>query len=347
MARIRIGTSGYSYASWRGVFYPSDLAKARELEFASRAFTSIEINRSFYSLLTPASCRAWFEATPQDFVFALKGSSFITHSKKLRNVRQALANFFAAGPLALGEKLGPVVWQLPTTTAFNEPVLSEFLELLPRTRREAAKLARDHDERVRHGAHLEVSRDGVLRHALEARHTSFFTPECARLLRKHNVALAISESPTWELVEEPTADFMYLRLHGSQKLYASRYGDAELDRWATRVVSYAEGREPEAARRIEGMRSSKKSARDVYVYFDNDAHGHAALDAQGLLSRITSATASERKVSAMASERKVSATPRRRVSATASGRKARTVRENSARAKAVRGRSRETREARS
>jgi uncharacterized protein YecE (DUF72 family) len=285
MTELRIGTSGWSYPSWRGAFYPVDLPRARELDFASRAFDSLEINRSFYSLLTPSSCRTWRAVTPAGFVFSIKGSSFITHSKKLRDVEVALANFFASGPLALGEKLGPIVWQLPSSMRYDEARLDAFFALLPRSTSAAARLARNHDHRARHGVHTRTARDRKLRHVLEARHDSFYVPECARLLRRHAIALAVSDSPLWSYVEEPTTDFMYLRLHGSTELYTSGYTDAELDHWAARIRAWQEGRAPEGARRIDSTRR-KPRRMDVYVYFDNDAAGHAVRDARRLLERL-------------------------------------------------------------
>ncbi|HEX6245658.1 MAG TPA: DUF72 domain-containing protein, partial [Polyangiales bacterium] len=146
--RSWIGTSGYAYPGWRRRFYPPELPAREQLSFASQRFQSIEINRSFYALLSPAVCQAWYAQTPDDFVFALKGSRFITHIKKLRDVEQALANFFASGPLALADKLGPIVWQLPASTRLDAERLASFLRQLPRTTREAAELARGHDARV-------------------------------------------------------------------------------------------------------------------------------------------------------------------------------------------------------
>jgi uncharacterized protein YecE (DUF72 family) len=285
---IRLGTSGWSYEGWRGVFYPPDLSRKRELEFASRAFNSLEINRSFYSLLTPASCRAWYDATPADFLFAIKGSSFITHSKKLRDVDVALANFFASGPLALADKIGPIVWQLPKSMRFDADQLSAFFERVPRTLKEAAKVGRHHDHRPKHGTFLEVTRDRPLLHVLEPRHDTFLNAECARLLRRLDVALSVTDSPDWSYAEEPTTNFMYVRLHGSTALYSSSYSDEELDHWAQRVRSWHEGREPPNARRISKA-PPRRRAMDVYVYFDNDAAGHAIANARGLQQRLSSA----------------------------------------------------------
>jgi uncharacterized protein YecE (DUF72 family) len=286
MASIRVGTSGYMYPAWRGRFYPADLPVSRQLAFASRAFQSIEINRSFYALLSPSACQAWRAVAPPGFVFALKGSRFITHNKKLREPEQALANFFAAGPLALGDMLGPIVWQLPASSKFEPERLEAFLQALPQSAGEAARLAERHDQRVKHGVHLYTD-DAArpLRHVLEPRHESFLCEPCLALLRAHHVALAITDSPHWPYAEEPTTDFMYLRLHGSRRLYASQYTDAELARWASLVRAYQRGTLPRAARRI-GTAPVPRVARDVYVYFDNDAQAFAAHDALRLIARL-------------------------------------------------------------
>src|SRR5437867_12018949 len=138
----RIGISGWTYGPWRGVFYPKDLPHKRELEYASRQLNSIEINGTFYSLQRPSSFGAWYDATPEDFVFSVKGGRFITHMKRLKDVEKPLANFFAQGVLALKEKLGPILWQFPPGFAFNAERFEEFFKMLPRDMNEALKLAR-------------------------------------------------------------------------------------------------------------------------------------------------------------------------------------------------------------
>lgn len=191
---ILVGTSGWRYKEWRNDFYPRGLAQRRELEFASKAFDSIEINGSFYSLLQPPAVRRWVTETPDDFVFAVKGSRFISHMKKLRNVEIPLANFFASGVLALGEKLGPILWQLPPQTHFDPEVLARFFDLLPRTTNAASGLARKHDGRVRPRAHLKALADMPIRYALEIRHPSFETPRFRELLRAYDIALCIADT---------------------------------------------------------------------------------------------------------------------------------------------------------
>jgi uncharacterized protein YecE (DUF72 family) len=263
---LHIGTSGWSYKHWHGPFYPPKLPTHQELAYASRVFSSLEINRSFYSLLTPQACRTWADTVPEGFVFALKGSGFITHRKQLKNVETALANFFASGPLALARKLGPIVWQLPASRVFDEERFATFFALLPRTLSAACELASRHDEKVKRGSCIEVSHDAPIRHVLEARHESFFAPRSLALLEQHNIALAISDSPDWPSHDLQTADFMYLRLHGSTHLYTSSYRDDELETWAVRIRGWSRAR-------------SRKPGSDVYVYFDNDVAGRAVEDA--------------------------------------------------------------------
>lgn len=268
MAEIRIGTSGWRYPAWRGRFYPKGLAQRRELEYLSRQVNSAEINGSFYSLQRPERYRAWFRETPEDFVFAVKGGRYITHMRRLREVAAPLANFFASGLLALGHKLGPVLWQLPPNFAFDPDRLAEFFGLLPRTTAAAATLGARHDDKLKAAPCLEGSPDRPLRHALEVRHPSFAAPECPKLLRDNGVALVVSDSAgTWVTLEEVTADFVYLRLHGDEELYAGGYRDAVLDRWAEKIRHWSR----------DG---------DVYAYFDNDVDVRAPVDAVSLANRV-------------------------------------------------------------
>jgi uncharacterized protein YecE (DUF72 family) len=268
----RIGISGWRYAGWRGDFYPAGLAQRRELEYASRRLTSIEINGSFYSLQRPSSYASWRAETPEGFVFAVKGGRFISHLKRLRDVETPLANFFASGVLALGPKLGPVLWQLPETLAFDADVLDAFFTLLPRTTGEAAILAERHDDKVKPGRSLTTTESDVpLRYALEFRSTTFAVDEAYELLRRHGVACVLADTAgRWPRVEEVTADFMYLRLHGDQELYASGYSDEALNVWAAKCRAW----------QGDGL--------DVFAYFDNDVKGHAPYDAMRLLARLSS-----------------------------------------------------------
>ncbi|CAE1137642.1 DUF72 domain-containing protein [Xanthomonas euroxanthea] len=284
---IRIGISGWRYARWRGTFYPTGLAQRRELAYAGRCFPSVEINGSFYSLQRPESYQSWHDETPDDFVFAVKGPRFVTHMKRLRDCEQALANFFASGVLRLGPKLGPILWQLPPSLRFDAAVLDAFLSNLPHDTEAALALARKRDTTLMHGrTALSVDRKRPLRHALEMRHSSFCDPSCMKLLRKHKVGVVVADTAgKFPYLEDVTADFVYLRLHGDAQLYASGYSDHALDRWGERIAAWAAGGEPSDAQRV-GPRASKRARRDVYCYFDNDMKVHAPFDARGLMQRL-------------------------------------------------------------
>ena len=283
---IRIGISGWTYARWRGAFYPRGLPHARELAWASAHFRSVEINGTFYRLQRPECFARWRDETPDDFVFAVKGSRYVTHMLKLTNVAAPLANFFASGVLRLGNKLGPIVWQFPPQLGFNRGRFEAFLRLLPRDTTEAARLARKHDARVKGRAWLKAEAAQPLRHALEIRHDSFCVPEFVELLRSFGAALVCADSVEWPLLMDVTADFVYCRLHGSEQLYVSGYDDPALDGWAKRIRAWARGSEPKNAPRIGGPAGRKIPARDVYVYFDNDAKVRAPTDAAALARKL-------------------------------------------------------------
>ena len=284
---VRIGISGWRYAPWRGAFYPKGLVQRDELAHAARTFGSIEINGSFYSLQHPASWGAWFEQTPDDFVFAVKGPRFITHMKRLREIEAPVANFFASGVLRLGRKLGPVLWQFPASFAFDPATFEPFLCTLPQDSAHALELARGHDHRVAERRWLAIDATRPLRHAVEVRHPSFVDPDFVRLLRQYNVALVVADTAgRWPEKDDVTADFVYVRLHGSETLYQSAYTDAELDRWAACVTAWRRGAQPADARLITPHPPPRRRARDVYVYFDNTDKLQAPLDAQRLLARL-------------------------------------------------------------
>ena len=281
----RVGTSGWRYPPWRGTFYPPGLPHRQELHYLSRVVNSIEINGSFYSLQRPSSYQAWAAETPQDFVFAVKGGRFITHMKKLRDVQTPLANFFASGVLALGAKLGPLLWQLPPSLPFDPSRLTMFLDLLPRSTAEAAALAQQHDERLEGRAWTTADVDRPLRHALEVRHPSYRDPALIELLRAHGVALVVADTAgTWPYLEDVTADFVYVRLHGDAELYVSGYTDAALDVWAQRIRRWQAGESPRTDHTI--ALPPPVQSREVFVYFDNDAKVHAPTDAISLAQRL-------------------------------------------------------------
>ncbi|MDR3401741.1 MAG: DUF72 domain-containing protein [Chthoniobacter sp.] len=284
---IRIGISGWTYPPWRKVFYPEGLPPKRELEYAAARFASIEINGSFYSLQRPESYQAWYKAAPRGFIFAVKGSRYITHLRRLKDIRLPLANFLASGLLGLREKLGPILWQLPPNFRYDRERLVAFFKILPRDTGEAAKLARKHDGKVRGRALVKVDRIRPLRHALEVRHTSFETKEFVDLLREHRIGLVVADTAgKWPFLEDVTSDFIYVRLHGDEELYRSGYTGAALALWARKIQTWAAGGTPASTKRLGPRLPVAKSGRDVYVYFDNDAKVHAPFDAVALARRL-------------------------------------------------------------
>lgn len=283
---VRIGISGWRYAGWRGGFYPNGLRQVDELSYASRHFDTIEINGTHYSLQRPDDFARWHDETPPGFVFAVKGSRFITHMKRLRDIEAPLANFFGQGLLRLGNKLGPILWQFGPRFRFDAERLDRFFDLLPRDSDAAAALARRHDHRLDDRAWTEAAAHTPLRHAVEIRHPSFLDPAFVALLRRHGIALVFADAVDWPYAEDVTADFLYLRLHGSEELYASGYSDAALDRWAARIRAWSDGGQPSGARLIEPRTRPRRRRRDVYVYFDNDAKVRAPYDAQALAAKL-------------------------------------------------------------
>jgi uncharacterized protein YecE (DUF72 family) len=275
-ARIRIGLSGWNYPHWRKNFYPAGLPQRRELEFASQAFDALELNGSFYSLQRPSSYLKWRETTPDGFVFAIKGSRFITHLKKLGGGTQGLANFLASGVLSLGPKLGPILWQLPPMLPYQPDRMIEFFSSLPATAEQAAEIAAGCDDRIkkRFGEDPVVTPADPaarIRHAVEVRHDSYATGDFAHLCREYGIALVIADTAgrfTW--VDEVTSELVYVRLHGDQELYASRYTAEGIDWWAGQVAGWA----------------NASGVQEVFVFFDNDAHGYAPQNARELAERL-------------------------------------------------------------
>ena len=278
---VRIGVSGWTYAPWRGNFYPEGLPQKCELSYAAQQFNALEINGTFYGLQRPETFARWAEETPDDFVFAVKGSRFITHVKRLTDIEAPLANFLASGLLELGEKLGVLLWQLPPNFAFDAETIGAFLETLPKDMEAAAAFAARHAQRVDGRASVAAKAPGPLRHALEIRHDSFRDPAFIDLLRAHGVALVCADTVKWPRLMDLTADFAYCRLHGSTELYRSRYEDAAIEQWAGRVSAWAEGR-PMHDGEFVGSKKAPARPRDVFVFFDNTDKLHAPDDARRL-----------------------------------------------------------------
>ena len=266
---IRVGISGWRYAPWRGVWYPEHLAQRRELEFCARHFPTVEINGSFYSLQRPEYYEQWYADTPPGFVFAVKGSRYITHLLRLNNIDKPLANFFASGILALRDKLGPFLWQFPPMFVYRRDRLARFFSMLPRSTREALALARRRDARMLGRSRLAIDADRPLRHAVEIRHPSFMNDDFVSLLRDFDVGLVVADTAgKWPRMLHVTAGFVYVRLHGDVKIYTSGYSERALAAWARRI------------------RAWDRAGRDVYVYFDNDVKVKAPFDALALMKKL-------------------------------------------------------------
>lgn len=284
---VRIGISGWRYAPWRGAFYPPGLRQSDELAFASRELPSIELNGSFYSLLRLESWANWFEQTPDDFVFSVKAPKLITHVKRLREIDAPLDNFFASCVLRLNQKLGPVLWQFPPSFRFDPASFEPFLASLPTDTGQAQWLANQHDDRVEGRTWLHIDEPRPMRHAVELRHKSFADPDFIRLLRQYGVAWVVADTAGRFLEhDDVTADFVYMRLHGSGTLCQSQYTDAEIERWAQRVGAWRRGGQAEGARLISTEPSPVRAGRDVFCYFDNTDKLHAPIDAKRLIAKL-------------------------------------------------------------
>jgi uncharacterized protein YecE (DUF72 family) len=270
--RAIVGTSGWIYKHWNGRFYPEGLPGKRQLAYMAERFSTVEVNGTFYSLSRPNCFAKWRSDVPDHFVFAIKGSRYLTHMLKLTKPLAPLANFFAQGVLLLGAQLGPILWQLPPMLGFDYDKTRAFLDLLPRDLHEAERLARKHDERLNGRSALRApdGHDRPLRHAFEIRHASWLEEEALQLLAEHGIALVTADTADHHplSMERTTDEFAYIRLHGARKLYASRYTDEELDEWAALVDAW------------------RRRGSDVYVYFDNDNKAYAPGDARRLLDRL-------------------------------------------------------------
>lgn len=249
---------------------------------------AIEINGSHYALQSPERYQNWHDATPADFVFTVKAPRYITHILRLREDKTpiAIANFLASGVFRLRGKLGAILWQFPPSFAFSPDLFENFLARLPARTEDAAGLAREHDSHVKE-AFLRPDRSRRMRHAIEIRHASFCDTAFIKLLRKYRAALVMSDAVAkWPYAEDITADFAYLRLHGTETRYSGHYSDAALDRWADRMRIWARGEEPEDAEKIAELKARRRAGRDIYCFFDNDQKVHAPVDARRLIQRV-------------------------------------------------------------
>lgn len=281
-----VGISGWKYDGWKGEFYPEDLPSKKELEYASRELPTIEINSTFYSLQKPSSFRKWYDSTPDGFIFSVKANRYITHIRRLKEIDIPLANFFASGILSLKEKLGPILWQFPPSMKFDPDLFENFFHKLPKDFIEAQAIGRN-SPFPKERKYLNVKKNFKLRHAVEVRNMSFLNPWFVEILRKYNIAIVFADTAgRWPYLEDLTADFIYIRLHGDAELYSSGYDERTLSFWAKRIKTWEEGKSPMDQQSITDT-NSERSHRDIYVYFDNDAKVRAPIDAKSLIKKLS------------------------------------------------------------
>ena len=259
---IRVGIGGWVFPPWRGSFYAKGLPQARELEYASRKLTSIEINATFYRTQKPESFRKWASETPDDFVFSVKGPQFATNRRVLAEAGESVERFFRSGVLELGSKLGPVLWQMPPTKRFDRDDFEKFLALLPR------RLS-----------------DRPIRHVVEVRHESFRDPSFIALLRAFSVAVAVVDSAKHPLIADVTSDFVYARLERTSETVPTGYPPPALDAWADRARTWGDGGVP-ADPAVISSEAYPKAKRDVFIYMIAGAKVRAPAAAMALIERL-------------------------------------------------------------
>jgi uncharacterized protein YecE (DUF72 family) len=262
MGKIRAGIGGWTFEPWRGVFYPEGLKHAEELAYASRHVTTIEINSTYYSTQKPESFAKWAAATPEGFVFAVKASRFCTNRRVLGEAGESVQRFLTQGLSELGDRLGPILWQFMPTKKFDLADFEAFLALLPK------------------------EQDGLpLRHVMEVRNASFAVPEFVQLCRRHGAAICLSENENYPMIPDVTADFVYARLLGGDDALPTCYPPEELDRWAGRFKTYAEGGVPADLTPIDSHKPGK-TPRDVFVFLIHEGKVRAPAGAMELIKRV-------------------------------------------------------------
>jgi uncharacterized protein YecE (DUF72 family) len=260
---IHIGIGGWTFEPWRGVFYPDKLSQKKELEYASRKLTAIEINGTYYSTFKPDSWKKWRDETPDGFVFSIKGSRFTTNRRELAGAGESLERFFGQGVSELGDRMGPFFWQFANTKKFDPDDFEGFLSLLPRT--------------------LDGRR---LRHAVEVRHDSFCTPAFPALLRKHDIACVYAKHDKYPEIADLTSDFVYARLQTGSDAVETAYPDDELDAWAGRFKTWAGGGAPDGLPIVDPDHTPAKAPRDVFAFIIHEGKVRAPAGAMALIERV-------------------------------------------------------------
>jgi uncharacterized protein YecE (DUF72 family) len=263
--KIYLGVGGWVFEPWRGVFYPKGLPQAKELAYAAEHLTAIEINATYYGSQKPESFRKWAAAVPDGFKFSVKGSRFSTNRRVLAEGADSVKRFLNSGVTELGDRLGPLLWQFAPTKKFEEADFRSFLELLPETQ------------------------DGLkLRHVVEVRHDSFRVPEFIALLRRFNVAVVCAEHETYPGIPDVTSDFVYLRLQKGKDTIETGYPPKELDAWAKRLSTFAQGGVPKDLPLVDAKRPAKAAPRDVFAYVIHEGKVRAPAAAMALIERLKS-----------------------------------------------------------
>ena len=286
MAKIHIGMSGWTFDGWKNNFYPKGLSKTKELQYASRKVNSIEVNGTFYALQRPPTFQRWYDETPAEFCFSIKAPQYITHIRRLKDVKDPLANFFASGIFCLKEKLGPILWQFPPNVVLKDDRFEKFLELLPYDSKDASQLAKKHTDKMEGRAQVEADGALLIRHAFEFRHPSFMNPDFIDLLRGYGVAVVFAHSGLKSpYMEDLTADFVYARMHGQEDKFKKGYPRSEIDAWANRVENWTQGKQPGDAQCVSPT-APEAVARDAFIYFDTEEKKYAPTDALNLAKRL-------------------------------------------------------------
>lgn len=260
---IRAGMGGWTFEPWRGTFYPEKLPHAKELIYAAEHVPTIEVNGTFYRTQTPATFAKWASETPDGFVFSLKGPRYAVNRRVLAEAGDSIKRFIDSGPLELGDKLGPMLWQFAPTKKFDQADFGAFLELLPH----------------------KVG-DRKLRHVVEVRHDSFCVPEFVGLAREHGVPIVYAEHATYPAIADVTGDFIYARLQKGKDDIKTCYPPKALDAWAKRFLAWAEGGAPTDLSPIDASHKPAKKPRDAFVYFIHEGKVRAPHAAMALMERI-------------------------------------------------------------
>jgi uncharacterized protein YecE (DUF72 family) len=261
--KIHVGVGGWNFPPWRGVFYPKGLAQAKELAYAGEHLTAIEINATYYGSQKPESFRKWASQVPDGFVFSVKASRFATNRSVLREAGDSIKRFVNSGIAELGDRLGPLLWQFAPFKKFDEADFGGFLELLPET--------------------LDGRR---LRHVVEVRHDSFRSREFVALIRGFGIAVVYAEHAKYPGIPDVTADFVYARLQKGKDDIPTAYPPKELDAWAKRAETWAQGGEPADLERVDAAHKFKKTPRDVFMYFIHEGKVRAPAAAMALIERL-------------------------------------------------------------